>query len=61
MTREWTKERFEYMKGLSAEYGIRLNVVLALADMLGPNEDHDGLVTELEDYASGESEYWYLA
>ena len=47
MTREWTKERFEYMKGLSAEYGIRLNVVLALADMLGPNEDHDGLVTEL--------------
>ena len=50
---EWTKKRVEYMKQLASDFGIPLHVVMTLADMLGPNEDHDGLVTELEDYADG--------
>lgn len=48
---EWTEERTEYMRELSFEYGVPFSVVRALADMLGPNEDYDGLVTELEDMA----------
>ena len=47
---EMTKERLEYLKGLSLDYGVPEDVVFAVADMLGPNEDYDGLVTSLEDY-----------
>ena len=43
MKSEWTKERREYMNGLSLDYGVPLETVMMLADMLGPNEDHDGL------------------
>ena len=43
------QERKEYFKELSWEYDVPLYVVEMLADMLGPNEDFDGLVTELED------------
>jgi len=41
-----TKERQEYLDGLAEVYGSKVYV---LADALGPNEDHDGLITELED------------
>lgn len=50
MKSEWTKERMEYIRGLSLDYGVPLDTVMMMADMLGPNEDHDGLVCELEDY-----------
>ena len=53
MKSEWTKERREYMKGLSLDYGVPLETVMMLADMLGPNEDHDGLICELDDYSLG--------
>jgi hypothetical protein len=43
--------RTEYLKELAQEYDPA--VVYALADMLGPEEDFDGLVTSLEDYAEG--------
>lgn len=43
--------RKEYLKSLSEDYGIPLEVVYAIADVYGPNEDFDGLVTELEDLA----------
>lgn len=43
--------RTEYLKELAQEYDHA--VVYALADMLGPEEDFDGLVTSLEDYAEG--------
>jgi hypothetical protein len=43
------ENRFEYLKSLSEDFGIDLDVVLALADLLGPNEDFDGLISELED------------
>lgn len=43
-------ERMEYLKELADEYDVPLCVVVAVADTLGPNEDHDGLITTLEDY-----------
>lgn len=43
--------RTEYLKELAQEYAPA--VVYALADMLGQEEDFDGLVTSLEDYAEG--------
>ena len=41
--------RREYLEGLAQEYPRE--TVFALASMLGPNEDFDGLVTALEDFA----------
>lgn len=46
---EMSKERMEYLRGLAEDYGVDLDVVLMLADMLGPNEDYDGLVNALDD------------
>lgn len=45
-----TEERREYLAELAEEYDVPWHVVLVLADMLGPSEDHDGLICELEDY-----------
>ena len=41
--------RDEYINELSDEYGIEEEIVWALAELLGENEDHDGLVSALED------------
>jgi hypothetical protein len=41
--------RKEYLQGLADNMGLPVSTVFALADILGPNEDFDGLVTELED------------
>lgn len=41
--------RKAYLESLCAEYDRTM--VYALAGMLGPSEDFDGLVTSLEDYA----------
>ncbi len=43
--------RAEYLAMLSEDYGVDLDIVHAMADVLGPNEDFDGLVTSLEDIA----------
>jgi hypothetical protein len=43
--------RADYLQDLAAETGIPLYVVETLADLFGPSEDFDGLVTALEDYA----------
>lgn len=47
------KSREDYLDQLSAEYDAPLEMVLALADLLGPNEDFDGLVSMLQDYDEG--------
>jgi hypothetical protein len=39
--------RREYLESLAEEYPR--DAVFALADILGPNEDFDGLITSLED------------
>ena len=43
--------RREYLESLTDEYPAEL--VYALADILGPGEDFDGLITALEDHAEG--------
>jgi len=43
------KTRREYLADLADQYGIPLDTVHALAGMLGPNEDFDGLISSLED------------
>jgi hypothetical protein len=43
------KDREDYLATLADDYGIDSMVVNELAGMLGPSEDFDGLVTELED------------
>jgi hypothetical protein len=49
------RTRRQYLADLAGEYELPLYVVLELASALGPNEDFDGLVTELGDIAdSGE-------
>lgn len=42
-------DRAAYLLFLSEEYYIEHEIVLALADVLGPEEDFDGLVSTLED------------
>ena len=44
-------DRADYLKSLCDEYDPMM--VRMLADLLGPDEDFDGLVTSLEDYAEG--------
>jgi hypothetical protein len=43
--------RAEYLEMLADDYGVDLDIVHAMADVLGPMEDFDGLVTSLEDIA----------
>jgi len=49
------KNRKDYLRCMSEDYDIPLEVVYSLSSMLGPNEDFDGLVNTLED-AEGEFE-----
>lgn len=44
------KDRQEYFEMLADEYDVDVEIVKALADILGPNEDFDGLSSILEDY-----------
>jgi hypothetical protein len=43
------KNRKEYLKDLADNAGVDLDTVYTLADLLGEDEDFDGLVTSLED------------
>ena len=45
------KNRADYLKSMAEDYGVDLDTVLYLADVLGEREDFDGLVVALEDYA----------
>lgn len=42
------KNRNDYLNSLAEDYGA--DIVYAMADILGPNEDFDGLICELEDF-----------
>lgn len=44
------EERNEYLNGLVDDYGVESEVVFMLADLLGEEEDFDGLLTALEDF-----------
>ena len=47
------EDREDYLSCLAEDYGLPLEeVVRPLAELLGPSEDFDGLVSSLEDEAS---------
>ncbi len=45
------KDRKDYLKAMAEEFEVPYSIVCALASVLGKNEDFDGLLCELEDYA----------
>ena len=45
--------RSSYLKSLTEEYPA--NIVYLLANLFGPSEDFDGLVSQLEDFADEDS------
>jgi len=47
------ENRADYLADLADTLGVDIRTVEILADLLGPSEDFDGLVTSLEDYAEG--------
>ena len=47
------ESRNDYLIFLSEEYGVGLETVHALADLLGESEDFDGLINALEDAEGG--------
>lgn len=47
------EDREDYLSCLAEDYGLPLEeVVRPLAELLGPSEDFDGLISSLEDEAS---------
>lgn len=49
-----TKERERYLTELAFDFDIDVDTVFMLADILGENEDRDGLINALEDFAGWE-------
>lgn len=47
------KNRQDYLENLASDLDLDQELVFAAADLLGPTEDFDGLVTCLEDHAGG--------
>lgn len=47
------ENRDDYLKCLAEDYGVDEDVVRELADLLGEDEDFDGLVTSVQDAAEG--------
>ena len=45
------ENREAYLADLADEYGVDVQVLYMVADLLGPNEDFDGLVSAVQDYA----------
>ena len=41
--------RKDYLESLADDYGVDKYAVFAVADMLGPSEDFDGLIIMIED------------
>lgn len=44
-------DRNDYLEALAYDNDVDVDVVMTLADLLGPNEDFDGLVNAVQDYA----------
>lgn len=45
------RSRSAYLEGLAEEHGLQLLDIEPVVDLLGPNEDFDGLVVMIEDQA----------
>lgn len=48
------KNRKDYLDSLAEDYCMDKHSVYVLADVLGPTEDFDGLVSSLEDFFDAE-------
>ena len=46
---EGVPDRFGYLEALAQDHGVEFDTLLELVDVVGPDEDFDGLVTSLED------------
>ena len=42
-------DRQDYLEDLADQFGVDIKTVESLSDLLGPNEDFDGLINSLED------------
>jgi len=49
-TDEGYESRRDYLTSLADDFGVDVDTVFAIAEMLGSSEDFDGLITSLEDY-----------
>ena len=49
------ENRRDYLNCMAEDYGAPLETVRALAQILGPGEDFDGLIVALEDYADSQA------
>ena len=47
---EGAESRYEYLVDLAEYNGIPLDMIFTMMDVLGPNEDFDGLLSMIEDY-----------
>lgn len=45
------KDRNSYLNSLADDYGMDIYAVSSIAEILGENEDFDGLVTAMEDFS----------
>ena len=45
------KDRADYLRCLAEDYGVDLLMVTELAELLGEQEDFDGLVSAVDDYS----------
>lgn len=44
----------QHLENLASDFGLDLSTVEMFSDMLGGNEDYDGLITMLEDFSDDE-------
>lgn len=44
------KDRYDYLESLAGEYGTDMMTVGSIAEILGEDEDFDGLICALEDF-----------
>lgn len=51
---EGCESRSEYLEQLAMNYNVSFDTVETLADLLGPDEDFDGLANSVEDASEGE-------
>jgi len=49
-TEQGYKSRRDYLEQMAQEFDVPFEAVLAASDILGPDEDFDGLIATLEDY-----------
>jgi len=45
------ESRDQYLESLSEDFGVDIDIIQELSDILGHEEDFDGLVSELEDFS----------